>query len=468
MKNPLAPVQKAVKSRREAWPWFDHLFRAGGRYKADGGNRLAAALTMYAVFALLPLLLLAISALGYVLHNDPEAQAKLFTKITSALPGVGSQLAVAMGTVEEKRASTGVFGLAGLLFSGLGGIDALRDSLRLMWHQDIDAGGFVKKKITDVLTIVLLAVTLGVSFGISALATGGVGALLDAVGIDGTVSEVALSVLTFVIGVGIDAAMFLVLFKWLPRVDWPWKRLVRGAVFGGFGFGLLKLAGGWYVGRTATKSTALYGSIGTAVAILVGLYLVSRMIMFTAAWTVTAPGWDDVEPSGTASEKAAAEAGVPAHAVSNSDPDGSPRTEPVPEDGTPTHGSGERGKDAWRRVADNRGPIPVADSGADEPDETDPLRHGAGKRPAWAGKEGRDAADDREGAAPKGAAVSRGGTRAGTVPPGTSDAARTRLTAGPSKQSQERVVLAARVIQGFAGTVVALVGLQGIRALRRG
>lgn len=461
MKSLLDRAKNLFTSRREAWPWFDHLFRAAMRYKEDGGNRLAAALTMYAVFALLPLLLLAISGLGYVLHNDPDAQAKLFTKITSALPGVGSQLGEAMGTVKEKRASTGVFGIAGLLFSGLGGIDALRDSLRLMWHQDIDAGGFVKKKVTDVLTIVLLAVTLGVSFGISALATGGVGALLEAVGIGGPVSKAALSVLTFVIGVGVDAAMFLVLFKWLPRVDWPWKRLVRGAVFGGFGFGLLKLAGGWYVGRTATKSTALYGSIGTAVAILVGLYLVSRMIMFTAAWTVTAPGWDDVEPSGTASEKAAAEAGVPLHAVSNSDPDGSPRTEPVPDDYQPTGGAGERGKDTWRRIADHRDPAPVADSGTDDDTDRDRAKEGAarpGKQPGWAGsKHGGGDAGDRSGVA-----------LAQTVPAGTSDAARTRLTAGPSKESQERVVLAARVIQGFAGTLVALVGLQGLRALRRG
>jgi membrane protein len=315
MKSLLGRLKRAVAARRAAWPWFDHLLRAAGRYKADGGDRLAAALTMYAIFALLPLFLVAMSVLGYILANDPERQQQIFTSLSSALPGVGAQLGDALGTVKANRATTGAFGLVGLVFSGLGGVDALRDALRLMWHQSTAGETFVKKKLTDLVTVVLLGVTLVVSFGVSALATGGAGALLSRAGVDAGIAKVLLSVLTFGVGVLVDAALFLVLFKWLPRVDWPLRRLVRGAVFGGFLFGVLKLAGGWYVGRTATRSTALYGSIGTAVALLVGLYLVSRVILFTAAWTVTAPGWDDVEPSGTASPEAARQAGIPESAA---------------------------------------------------------------------------------------------------------------------------------------------------------
>jgi membrane protein len=300
MRSLLARLQRVVQRRRDAWPWLDHLARAGSRYKADGGDRLAAALTMYAIFALLPLLLVAMSVLGYVLANDPERQQIIFAKLSTALPGVGAQLGDALSTVKANRATTGIFGVAGLLFSGLGGVSALRDALRLMWHQDTGGESFLKKKLADLGIVLALAVTLLLSFAVSALATGGAAALLSRAGIDAAVAKAVLSVLTFCVGVAVDAALFLVLFKWLPRSTWPTRRLVRGAVFGGFAFGVLKLAGGWYVARTATRSTALYGSIGTAVAVLVGLYLVCRVILFTAAWTVTAPGWDDVPPSGTA------------------------------------------------------------------------------------------------------------------------------------------------------------------------
>ena len=383
MRSVLARARSAFAQRRAAWPWFDHLVRAGQRYKADHGDRLAASLTMYLILALLPLLLVATSVLGYVLANDPGKQAEIFAKITDVIPGVGAQLSEALATVKDSRGTLGIVGLVGLLFSGLGGVDALRDALRLMWHHNVEAGNFVKKKGADILTVLVLTVALAVSIAVSALATGGAGALLEAAGVGGPVSKAILTVFSFLLGVGVDAVLFLILFKWLPRVDWPWRRLVRGAVFGGVAFGVLKVAGGWYVGRTAVKSSALYGSIGTAVAVLVGLYLVSRVILFTAAWTDTAAGGDDHEPSGTASPEAAREAGISVEAARGGGrPESRHRLDPV--------GSGSRAAGG------------------------DPQR---------------------------------------------SQQART----APAQPS-----LAGRAAQGFAATFVALLGVQGLRALRRG
>jgi membrane protein len=352
MKSLLTRVKNGFRHRREAWPWFDHLVRAAQRYKGDHGDRLAASLTMYLILALLPLMLVAMSVLGYVLANDPQRQAEIFTKITDVIPGIGTQLSEGLTKVKDSRGTIGLAGLAGLLFSGLGGIDALRDALRLMWHHDVNAGSFLKKKATDIGTVGILAVTLVLSFAVSALANGGAGMLLDRAGVGGTFAHTILNVVAFLVGIVEDATLFLVLFKWLPRVDWPLRRLVRGAVFGGVLFGVLKLAGGWYVGRTATRSSALYGSIGTAVAVLVGLYLVSRAILFTAAWTVTAPGWDDVEPSGTASARAAREAGIPVSAATG---DGSAqsdyRLDPVDRDKPADSSGGQRsGAAESRRV----------------------------------------------------------------------------------------------------------------------
>jgi membrane protein len=421
MKSLFGRVKRAYQSRREAWGWFDHLVRAAERYKGDGGDRLAAALTMYSILALLPLMLLAMSILGYVMANDPESQQDILRKVAGVLPGVGAQLATALENVESNRGTLGLVGVGGLLFSGLGGITALRDALRLMWHQNIDMGSFLKKKGYDALTLLILAVALSVSFAVSALATGGAGALLEAAGVGGPWLKGILNVLSFVAGVLVDAVLFLVLFKWLPKVTWPWRRLVRGAMFGGFLFGLLKLAGGWYVARTATKSTALYGSIGTAVALLVGLYLVSRVILFAAAWTVTAAGWSDVEPSGTASPEAAREAGIPVEEARGGESYNGGTT--PPDSHIPGHTPGD-------------------EKGAD--------RKGGGRR------SGEPDRRSTAGAGVAAVAVARAST--GPRPAGP----------GPSPQARERTVLAARAVQGFAAMVMAAIGLQGLRSLRRG
>src|SRR3712207_2572795 len=115
MKSLLDRAKTAFQHRRDAWGWFDHLIRAGQRYKADHGDRLAASLTMYLILALLPLMLLATSVLGYVLANDPEKQAEIFAKITNVIPGIGVQLSEALGTVKDKRGTLGLVGLGGLL-----------------------------------------------------------------------------------------------------------------------------------------------------------------------------------------------------------------------------------------------------------------------------------------------------------------------------------------------------------------
>jgi membrane protein len=416
MKSLLNRAKTAFQARRDAWGWFDHLIRAGQRYKADHGDRLAASLTMYLILALLPLMLVAMSVLGYVLANNPDAQAKIFAKVTDIIPGIGSQLSEGLTNVEQSRGTIGLIGLLGLVFSGLGGIDALRDALRLMWHHDTDAGNYFKKKLSDVVTVGVLAGTLAVSLGISALATGGAGALLEASGVEGAFAKGITSVLSFVIGVGIDAVLFLVLFKWLPRVDWPLRRLVRGAVFGGVAFGLLKIAGAEYVARTATRSSALYGSIGTAVAVLVGLYLVSRVILFTAAWTVTAPGWDDVEPSGTASKEAAREANIPLAAV----------------DAAPHEHAGHRLDPVQQAKDEQGGPAP---GGEREPARARELV-GAGVAAAAGAR----------------AVAARSGQEAAW---------------GGSPEARDNAVLAAKAVQGAGAMLVAFLGVQGIRSLRR-
>jgi len=217
VKRALTSVKDFYYGRRAAWPWFDHLVRAYERYKGDHGDRLAASLTMYLILALLPLLLLATAVLGYVLANDPQRQAEIFRSVTDTVPGVGVQLSDALNTVKDSRGTIGLVGLGGLLFSSLGGIAALRDALRIMWHQDVAAGNFLKKKAYDLATVGLLAVTLAASLVISALATGGTGALLDRANVDATAARVVLTMLSFVVGVGVDALLFLVLFKWLPK-----------------------------------------------------------------------------------------------------------------------------------------------------------------------------------------------------------------------------------------------------------
>ncbi len=328
-----AKAKSAVNRLRRARPSLDHLIRAYSRYTADTGDRLAAALTYFGFLSFFPLVALAFSVLGFVVHNDPALQAKVTANISSYLPGlVGTRPGqLNLQTIANARAGAGIAGLVGLLLAGLGWVDALREAIRSIWHQKVKAGNFLTRKLLDTGILAGLGLTLVISLAVSGLAAAATRLLLDAVGIEKTLgARVFTSALGIALGLLADTALFLYLFLGLPRVQTPWRRVIKGAVFAAVGFESIKVLGAFYIKRTT--GNPLYGTFAVVIGLLIWINLVSRFLLFCAAWTVTAPYDTDVAPSGTASPEQARKAGVPEE-YADQDPDDPPA---LREDGVPT------------------------------------------------------------------------------------------------------------------------------------
>ncbi|HVE62177.1 MAG TPA: YihY/virulence factor BrkB family protein [Mycobacteriales bacterium] len=329
----LDSAKATLPRARQRAPWFDHLVRALGRYKRDSGDRLAASLTFYAFLSLFPLLLLGISVLGFTLSGREELQTRIFGELVQAIPGLADTFEENLDTIRDNAGKTGIVALVGVLIAGLGGVTALRDSLRLMWHQNPAEGNFITSRLSTAVSLLGLGLTLMVSVALSAIASSLLKTLLRAVGLGtGPVATTVGTVATVALTLGADVLLFLYLFRRLPKVDWPFRRVLHGAIFGAVGFGLLKFGATFYVARTVSNSSNLYGPVGAVIGILIGINLIARFVLFTAAWTVTAPGSDDVLPSATASPAAAARAGGTASpdGPATSDPR-FPAAEPQPE-----------------------------------------------------------------------------------------------------------------------------------------
>lgn len=292
--------------RRQAPP-VDHLVRAAGRYQTDTGDRLAAALTYYGFVSLFPLLLLLFAVLGFVLRSNPDEQAKIIKSVQGYFPGPTVQSL--LDNVKNHAGAVGAVGLVGLLLGGLGWVSALRESIRVVWHQSGTDMGFIKKKISDTVSLVGLGLALLVSLGVSGVGTSLTGRILSLVGVDKTAAgKVVVGAVAVAATLLVDIALFGYLFSRLPRVRSPWRQVLKGAAFAAVGFEIIKYLGVYYIART-TKSNAAYGPILAGVfGILVWINIVSRFLLFSAAWTVTAPYDSDVRPSGTADPQIAREA----------------------------------------------------------------------------------------------------------------------------------------------------------------
>jgi len=324
--TPRAPGRPPIWSR--AWTWgdeavragrrrsasFDHLARAGGRYRRTQGDLLAAGVTYFAFLGLFPVLLLVASIIGLVLSGDALLQQQLFDAIRQAFPGsVGRRLVEQLSGAIESAGVVGLIGLAGFLYAGLRTMDKLRIGMEQIWKGRADEPDVLRDNLQDLLALLALGALGLASLGL----TGGLTQATSRVlGFLGLADEPGYGLLTRVLGIALAVAGDTVAFLWLlrvvPSVSHPLRRLLPGALFGAAGFELLKLGGGFYLSLIADSVTA--SAFGGAVGLLVWINLVARFAFFTAAWAATLP--------------AVEAATLPADAVATLPADGRPPLEP--------------------------------------------------------------------------------------------------------------------------------------------
>jgi membrane protein len=325
----ISAAKSALPRAREKRPFLDHLIRMYGRYQADAGDRLAAAVTFYWFLSLFPILLLAIAILGYVYGNSAPQH------VTSALSGYlpGNLVKTIGDTLVSAKGKAGVIGIIGLLLSGLGWVDGLREAIRSIWHQNVTAGNIITRKLVDIVVLAGLFATIGASIVITGATTAATGYVIHLLGLSSTAAaKVFTQVLAYLLSAVADTALFVYMFTRLPKVSQPFRKVLKSAVFGAVGFEVIKFAGAFYVARTTTKGQATYGTFAVVVGLLLFLNLISRWILLTAAFAVTKPYDSDALPSGTASPEQARKAGIPTECADD-DADDPPT---LYDDGAPT------------------------------------------------------------------------------------------------------------------------------------
>lgn len=341
-------VTDRLRDLRARHPGVDHAVRAYDRNSDVLGSQLAAAVTYFGFLSFFPLLALVFSVLGFVAGGYPAIQDGVTQAIEQAFPSlVGDgpgQLNIQ--DVIAARAGAGVIGLVGLAYAGLGWLDAVRDALRRVFGTEDEKLGLVRKKLTDVLVLSLLGTALLASVVVSSLATAVTTWVLDSVGLaDSTVATLLLRVLSVALAVGVDIVIFAILLSRLSGARLPWRQVRSGAVLGAVGFEILKLVGTFLIARTTQNP--LYATFGVVVGLLVWINLVSKLLVFTAAWTATQP-WS-LEPaplgeSGAGRATGLASGTEPVTPVAPGD------YEPVPVDAEDSSSNGRDGRGTGRAV----------------------------------------------------------------------------------------------------------------------
>ncbi|MFG3435804.1 YihY/virulence factor BrkB family protein [Nonomuraea sp. NPDC047897] len=277
------------RGRVEYWrvrrPSIDHLIRTVQRYQLQSGDRLAGAVTYFAFLSFFPLVALAYALLGYVLSNDQSAMDALNRAITEQLPGVADRLD--LDGIATAKATAGIIGLLGLLYAGLGAVDALRGALREMSMTTTPPLAFFLGKLRDLASLVMLGATMLASVVVTGFATQATAVVARFLGLDDTPVN---KLMLFFVGLGASLAadwlLFVIVLGWVARPTQPFKVIAKGALLGAIGFGALKQLAGLLLGTTL--SNPLYGTFAVIVGLLLWINFSARLVMYVAAWTATA------------------------------------------------------------------------------------------------------------------------------------------------------------------------------------
>ncbi|MFC0864858.1 YihY/virulence factor BrkB family protein [Sphaerimonospora cavernae] len=274
-----------VERERFRYRWVDHLIRTVQRYHVRRGDRLAGALTYFAFLSFFPLLALAFALFGFIVTFQPDALATLIKAVNAQLPGLAQQLQI--DQLAGARASAGVIGLLGLLYAGLGAVDALRTALRDIWMTSSPKPSFFVGKLRDLVTLVLLGVIMLVSVIVSGFAGGATGAVAGWLGLsDSVLGEFTVRLVGAGASLLADMLIFVVILGWLAKPDEPFRVVIKGALLGAVGFGLLKQLAALIL--SGTLHNPIYGTFAVIVGLLLWINLSARLILYTAAWTATA------------------------------------------------------------------------------------------------------------------------------------------------------------------------------------
>jgi uncharacterized BrkB/YihY/UPF0761 family membrane protein len=237
----------------------------------DQGNYLAAVLTYYAFIAIFPLLLIASSVLGFVLHGDPGLQRELLDSGLKQFPIIGEQLGTPAG-LRGSPAAVAVGGLAAL-YGATGVAQASQNLMLAVWSVPRNSR---PNPLLSRLRSLLLVLAAGVAFlGI---------AVLNAIvgnqeqGTAGFLFRLVVAFATVVISAGV----FLLLFRLASAHRHSLREALPGAIVVALLWQGLQLLGDVYVRHVIVKADAIGKTFALVLGLIALIYLASVMAVLGA------------------------------------------------------------------------------------------------------------------------------------------------------------------------------------------
>jgi membrane protein len=266
---------KAVSGRVSRLDAWQRRHRRAGvpiavlyKFFDDQGGYLAAVLTHYAFLAILPLLLIASSVLGFVLQGDPVLEQRILTSALAQFPIVGDQLGQPGGIQGSGWAV--VIGILAATYGAIGLAQAAQNAVSVVWAIPRNSRlNPLLSRLRSLLWLVLAGVALVFVAVLSSLSSH--------VEVFGNDVGFGMRWLVRCATVVVDALVLAVMM----RLSTPQKDKLRdvlpGAVLVAALWQLLQMVGGLYVAHVIAGASEMNGVFAVVLGLVALLYIASVM-----------------------------------------------------------------------------------------------------------------------------------------------------------------------------------------------
>lgn len=232
-------------------------------------GRNSAVLAYYGFLTLFPLIMVATTLLGFVLHGRPDLQDDIVRSAVAQIPVLGSQILAQSGDLEGNTVAL-VVGLAGALWGSTRAFASLQSALDDVWEVPVNRRPNL---------IVRRAHSL---VGLAVIGAGQIATVALA-----SVAQFAdvpfLGSLTLLVGVVlVNTAVLASMFRYLTAAITTWTMVRAGAITGGIAFTMLQLVGTIVVTRLLAGAQSVYGAFASVFAVTAWLSVHATIALLAA------------------------------------------------------------------------------------------------------------------------------------------------------------------------------------------
>jgi YihY family inner membrane protein len=260
---------RRVDRYQQAHSWLGFPFGVVKKFGDDKGGNLTTLLAWNGFFALFPLLLILVTALGFLLAGHPAFEQRVLHSTLAQFPIIGDQL---QSNIHVLRANTIglVVGLAGFLWGARGVTQAGQHAMAEIWNvPGKHRPSFATRQARGLLLLLVFALGVLTTTALASLA------VLVHQGLAFTLANLAGSAV-------VNTGLFLLAFRVLTPRQIPTRQLVLGAAVGAVLWVLLQTAGGYLVGHNLKHASQIYGFFAIVLGLLSWLYLAAEATLYAA------------------------------------------------------------------------------------------------------------------------------------------------------------------------------------------